>query len=149
MNQLDLEVNKLGFSLNRLEGFTLIELLICLVIVAILAGIAYPSSQHFVITSRRADAQSELIKAQLEQSSYRILHPVYISTATSVGLPSNNQHYTFSIVSAAAHSYLMKAVANVNSSQKNDNTACKTLFVDQNSVKTSNGNEDNAFCWHQ
>lgn len=149
MNELIVNVNRLDLGMNKLRGFTLVELLICLVIIAILAGIAYPSYQSFVIATRRSDAQSELIKAQIEQSSYRIMHPIYISNPNSAGLPSNNQYYTFSIVSSAAHTYVMKAVANVNSSQNNDKTPCKTLFINQNNVKTSDGSEDNAFCWHQ
>ena len=58
--------------MNKQQGFTLIELLISLFILGILAAIAYPSYQGFVIKTRRVDAQSELIKAQIEQSSYRI-----------------------------------------------------------------------------
>lgn len=42
-------------------GFSLIELMIALAIVAILAGIAWPSYQEQVRTSRRADAQGALM----------------------------------------------------------------------------------------
>ena len=142
-------MNKLDFRVNELRGFTLIELLVCLVVIGILAGIAYPSYQSFVITTRRGDAQTELIKAQMEQSSYRILQPIYISNPASAGLPLNSEYYTFSIVSAAAHTYVMKAVAKISGSQNNDKAACKALFIDQNNVKTSDGSQDNAFCWHQ
>lgn len=133
--------------MRKKQGFTLIELLIVLAILAIMAGIAYPAYQDFVIKTRRADAQGELIKAQIEQSSYRIIHPTYISDASTAGLPSNNQYYTFSIESASANAYLLKAVAKATSSQNNDESACKTLYIDQNNNKTSNGSTVNASCW--
>lgn len=133
--------------MNKQSGFTLIELLICIVIIGILAGIAYPSYQGFIIKTRRADAQSELMKAQIEQSSYRITHPTYISDVSVIGLPSDNPYYTFSITSASAHTYLMSAKANKENSQNNDELACKNLFIDQNSKKTKDGELDNGSCW--
>lgn len=131
----------------RQSGFTLIELLICMVILAILISISYPSYQSFIIKSRRTDAQSELIKAQMEQSSYRILQPSYAIDISLAKLPTAHEHYVFSIVSASTHTYSMKAQAKESSPQNNDDEACKTLFIDQNSTKTKDGSEDNSFCW--
>jgi type IV pilus assembly protein PilE len=45
------------------KGFTLIELMIALAIVAILATIAYPAYNDYVIRSRRAEAKSALVTA--------------------------------------------------------------------------------------
>jgi type IV pilus assembly protein PilE len=135
--------------MTKLFGFTLVELLICLVMVAILMGIAYPSYQNFIIKARRADAQNELLKAQIQQSNYRITHPTYIDNSNATGLPSNNIYYTFSVVSASAHTYLMKAEAKINSSQNNDELACKSLFIDQNSRQTIDGEIENTACWSQ
>lgn len=45
------------------RGFTLIELMITVAIVAILAGIAYPSYKESVARSRRAEAQAILLEA--------------------------------------------------------------------------------------
>ncbi|TEW56754.1 prepilin-type N-terminal cleavage/methylation domain-containing protein [Psychromonas sp. RZ22] len=133
----------------KIQGFTLIELLIVLAILAIISGIAYPSYQTLIIETRRADAQNVLIKAQIEQSSYRIMHASYINNISVAGLPSDHQYYSFSIESASASTYLMKATVKTNSSQNADENACKTLFIDQNSVKTSDGITDNAHCWRQ
>jgi len=133
--------------MNKNTGFTLIELLIVIAIIGVLAGIAYPSYQSHMIKARRSEAQTELLKAQLEQTSLHILNPTYSSVIASVGLPTNSPYYTFSIVSAGAATYSMKAVAKSGSTQANDAAACKTLFIDQNSAHTSNGSTNNDQCW--
>jgi type IV pilus assembly protein PilE len=128
------------------SGFTLIELLVVIAIVAILSVFAYPSYQSHIIYSRRADAQTELLKAQLKQSNFYILGN-YSNTVASVGLPMDHHYYTFSIVSAGKKTYLMKAVAKMGTTQSNDEVACQTLFIDQDSKHTSNGSTDNDQCW--
>lgn len=46
----------------RAQGFTLIEVMITVVIVAILAAIAYPSYQEYVRRGHRAEARSALLQ---------------------------------------------------------------------------------------
>jgi len=129
-------------------GFTLIELLIVIAILAIISGIAYPSYQDHIIKTRRTDAQAELIKAQIKQSSHRIINPSYISSPVSAGLPTDHQHYSFTIEHASANAYIMKAVAKESSStQSNDKSECKVLYIDQDNNKTSDGSLSNITCW--
>jgi type IV pilus assembly protein PilE len=133
--------------MKKILGFTLIELLIVLIILAIMSIFAYSSYQGVIIKMRRAEAQNELTKAQIVQSSYRITNPAYISDVDLIGFPSAHEFYTFSIVSASSNQYLIKAAANINSSQMDDEAMCQILFIDQNNNKTSDGSLDNAECW--
>lgn len=128
------------------QGFSLIELLIVIAIITILSTVAYPSYQSYIIKTRRSDAQVELIKAQLAQTNLHILSS-YSALASNVGLPTNNEYYTFSVVSASVNSYLMKAVAKVAASQINDDIECRSLFIDQNNHHTRDGVNENSQCW--
>jgi len=53
------------------KGFTLIELMIVVAVIGILAGIAYPSYQDYILRAKRGDAKAALLNMQLSQEKYR------------------------------------------------------------------------------
>ena len=120
-------------------GYTLVELLVVIAIIGILASVAYPSYQSHLMKARRGEANTELIKAQLQQSSLHILNPSYSDDESLLGL-IDNDYYTFTVVSATTSTYSMKAVAKSGTSQAND-SGCTTLTIDQDS------NHSNDDCW--
>ncbi|WP_115717416.1 type IV pilin protein [Gallaecimonas mangrovi] len=122
--------------MKRMRGVTLLELMIVVAVLAILAGIAYPSYQRYVLESHRADVQGQLLKLQLAEESYRVKNNSF-ATLVQLGGASSN-HYTISINNVSASTYTLQAVAT--GSQTGD-SGCTTLTLDQNDNKTPSD------CW--
>lgn len=90
------------------RGFTLIELMITVAIVAILASVAYPSYQQYVIRGKRTAAQAEMMdianrqqqfllanrsyatKAEIEASGYALPSEVAANYTWDIDLPEGN-----------------------------------------------------------
>ena len=85
-------------SNRRHRGFTLIELMITVAIVAILAGIAYPSYKAYVQKGNRASAEAFLMDGAQRQQQYflhnRIFAPDHTTLFRSTSpFPSDVVHY--------------------------------------------------------
>ena len=90
---------------HRPSGFTLLELVIVVVIVGILAAIAYPSYQEHLKKSRRAAAQSYLMDLAQREQQYLLDARTYAANevALSAVAPADvSQFYTIAIDNANA-----------------------------------------------
>ena len=93
--------------LGKMAGMTLIEVMIVVVIVGILASIAYPAYQDQMTKSRRTDGHTELMSIMNAQERFYTNFGSYTASLTAaapagLGLPdttSDEGHYT---VTAAA-----------------------------------------------
>lgn len=74
------------------RGFTLVELMVALAIIAILASIALPSYQQYVIRGNRAAAQAEMLDIANRQQQFMLADREYADlsklNASGYALPS-------------------------------------------------------------
>lgn len=125
-----------------MRGFTLIEMMVVVVILGILASIAYPSYTSYVLKSRRAEAKAMLQEIQLLQEKYRANNNTY-GNLSDLGWTQTLTYYDLTINPNTPTTYSINANAKSGSSQVNDmqgSTNCKNLAINQ-SVKTP------AACW--
>lgn len=66
----------------KASGMTLIEIMIVIVIIGIIAAIAYPNFVDYVREARRADAMGQLLTLQMAEEEYRLKNTTYADIAT-------------------------------------------------------------------
>lgn len=107
-------------------GFTLVELMIVVAVLGILAAIAYPAYQRYIIEARRADAIANLMDLQAQQERWRINNTTYAPLA-SLTTPQSD-FYTFRVTDNTATTYTLTATAINGTSQASD-TGCTALTL--------------------
>jgi type IV pilus assembly protein PilE len=120
---------------KRASGFTLIELLITVAVIGILAAIAFPSYQSYVIRNNRAAAQSALMDLAQRQQQYLLDNRAYAPDVTTlnVTLPTKvTQFYGVAIATTAGPPPTFTVTATPTGTQAPDGT----LTIDQAGNKT-------------
>ncbi|HEX7060833.1 MAG TPA: type IV pilin protein [Woeseiaceae bacterium] len=145
---------------TRVRGITLIELLIALVIVGILASVAYPAWQSSIRKSRRADGHAALIAVQLAQEKLRSSCRFYAQNlgagnacgANAAGstiaaqAASPDGHYTITLSGASATGYTATATA-VGDQVKDEAGGVTCTLAITVSAANPNGVRSPADCW--
>ena len=136
-------MKKHSFPRKR-NGFTLIELMITVAIIAILASIAYPSYQQYIIRSKRSAAQAQMMDIANRQQQFLLANRRYATkdalTASGYTLPAEvaaNYGYTITLqdASTAVPSFLLTFSPTSTGSQRGDGD----LTLDNQGVKTPAG----------
>ena len=98
--------------MRKARGFTLIELMITVVIVAILASVAWPSYQSYLQRSRRAEAQSLMLAIVNKEQQYLLDARQYTDVLGAGGLAIVQQGWdcTLNASKTCANSYYDVAV---------------------------------------
>lgn len=131
----------------RRRGVTLIELMIVVVIVGILAAIAYPSYQDQVRKSRRADGKGALLQTaqQLERCYTRFAS--YNNANCGVALPVDSPEGFYQISATALNASNFTLDATPQNDQAND-AKCGTLRLAHTGAQGSQGADGDANdCW--
>ena len=74
---------------SYMRGVTLIELMIVVVIVAILAAIAYPNYREFSARATRNEAKAALLKAATNQERFYLQNNAFSTDLNELGFSSN------------------------------------------------------------
>lgn len=130
-------------------GFTLIELMIAVAVVAILAAIAIPSYNRYVLRSNRSAAESVMMDIASAQERYMIDNRSYAASTTALGytLPdtvSSNYKIDTAPVAGPPPGFTVTATP-IGTVQVGD-TWCNVLTYSSDGTKAANGTTP-ATCW--
>lgn len=132
------------------KGVTLIELMIVVVVIGILAGIAYPSYRAQVMRSHRSDAKIGLERlAQGLERCYTNAMPKTYAGCIAASIPSENGYYTITTNSADATGFSLTATATGGQLQ---DTACRTFTLTSTNARTAQNSasgDNSSACWQR
>jgi type IV pilus assembly protein PilE len=124
------------------QGFTLIEMMITVAIIAILAAIALPAYNDYLLRGRISEAQSQLAAMRSKLETYFLDNRTYVGACqpgTVAPLPPAGR-FTYSCPVLTANSYTVQATGEG-----------FTFTIDQNNARATTaapaGWATNASCW--
>ena len=149
-----------GAGKRRARGVTLIELLITVAIVAIIAAIAIPSYNNYVLRAHRTEAKSALLSMAAAEERFYSTNNAYTNDPSKLGYtPASfspavvvgNGYYSVSLIAGPTAAttttpatYTLQAAA-INS--QTADTACTAYTIDQSGTQGSAGTDTAANCW--
>lgn len=127
--------------MRKQSGFTLIEVMIVVVIIGILASIAYPSYQEYVRRANRAEGQAFLQDLAARQERYFAQNNSYIVAVSDIAKLGGK-------TSSETGKYNLSAVTNTNSytltaTPTFTDTKCGNLTLNALGTKGANATD----CW--
>lgn len=92
-------------------GYTLIELMVVLLIMAILAAVAFPTYQATMLKSKRVEGRAALMQLMQQQERYYLLHTTYLSFSAQVSEQHSAGFKWYSGATAKTSAYEISAHA--------------------------------------
>jgi type IV pilus assembly protein PilE len=132
---------------GSMRGVTLLELMIVVVIIGVLAAIAYPSYRDVAARAKRVEAKAALLQIATNQERFYLQNNSYTADMTQLGFNadpfiSDSGSYTISVTAADPTGYT--AVATYLLGGKEDDR-CGVFQIDGSGNKTFTGTAEN--CW--
>lgn len=136
-------------ALNNMRGITLIELMVVVVIVGILASVAYPNYQEFTARAKRNEARAALLRIATNQERFYINNNTFTDDLTSLGfaktptVQTETGYYVIEVTSANASNFTATATYLRGGSEAGK---CLTYTIDGRGTKSSSPDSD---CWER
>jgi type IV pilus assembly protein PilE len=137
-----------GFNRMGAQGFTIIELMIVVVIIGIIASIAYPNYRDYQFKSRRSDGKTFLMGAAARQEQYFLDNKSYTANLSNLGYTANADTFFYSEkgyykITATGTSLAFTLTATPSGVQAGD--SCGNLTLNESAVRGQSGTGSN--CW--
>jgi len=114
----------------REAGFTLIELLVTVAMVGILAMLASPSYQEYVMRGKIPEATSNLALKRVQMEQWFQDNRTYVAAPGCAADTTTSQYFDFSCTVQTATAYTIQALGK-------DSMLGFTYTIDQSNVKTT------------
>lgn len=123
-------------NLHRSKGMTLIELMVVVLIISILAGIAYPSYRQYAIRANRTEAKTALLQVSQSLEKCYTRYNAYNDGACNVNMSfdTENEKYRISAM-LTENTYVLRAAP---LGGQADDTTCGTLAMNEQGVRFEN-----------
>ena len=136
-----LQIQKMGIDMHKNLGFTLIELMITVAIIGILAAVAMPSYQAYVIRGNIPEATSGLSDLRLRIEQFFADNRTYVGFGCPT--PAQSKNFVFTCPTLTANTYSISAAG-----KSTSNVSGFTYTIDQNGTRASDTPwGDSNTCW--
>ena len=134
---------------RHMQGVTLIELMIVVVVISILAAVAYPNYQEFTARAKRNEARAALLRLATNQERFYLNNNTFTSNLIALGFPvtpisfTETGYYAIQVTSATASNFTATATYRHGGGEADK---CLTFTITGRGAKSSGPDTD---CWER